>query len=318
MVNAFRTGFVAVAVSLMLALPVLAAARQGSAQVIAADARVFLSADTSSAVVSPVPVGAVLEVVSRSGNWLQVRLPRDASGFDRLGYIEASKVKTAAATAGGSATAAAPAPAAASRSARPTAAVLDFEFGAVERWWGGNWNIGKGVADLLVEELLQIGDLRMLERKVIESVLAEQNLANSNRADVSAREAASIGKVLGAKILLTGSITKFGSEERNVGGAAGSVAGRFLGGAGAKNTTATVAITVRAVDATTSEILASVKSEAKSNRRGLLLGGAVGGNFGGINMNSRDFKETILGEATEKAVKDAAALLTTRVQNALR
>ena len=320
MLRTVQTSLLVLVACVVLALSVPAHAQQNSAQVIAADARVFLSADATSPVVSPVPVGAVLEVVSRRGNWIQVRLPKDASGFDRVGYIEASKVKTMAASAAPAraAGAAAPAPAAAPRAARPTAAVLDFEFGSIQPWWGGEWNIGKGVADLLVEELLQVGELRLLERKQIETVLSEQNLANSNRADVSAREAATIGKVLGAKILLTGSITKFGSEERNVGGTAGSIAGRFVGGAGANNTTATVAITVRAVDATTSEILASVKTEGKSNRRGVLLGSAVNGNFGSINMTSSDFRTTILGEATEKAVKDAAAQLSTRVTNALR
>ena len=34
--------------------------------------------------------------------------------------------------------------------------ILDFEFGTVERWWSGNWNIGKGISDMLVDELLQM------------------------------------------------------------------------------------------------------------------------------------------------------------------
>jgi curli biogenesis system outer membrane secretion channel CsgG len=176
----------------------------------------------------------------------------------------------------------------------------------------------QGISDMLVDELLATGQIGLLERKQIDSVLAEQNLANSTRADVSARDAAAIGKVLGANMLVTGSVTKFGSEERNVGGAAGSVAGRFLGGAGARNTTAHVAITVRVIDSSTSEILASVRGEGQSNRRGVLLGAIAGGNLGAINMQSKDFRETILGEATEKAVKDAAAKLVPAMVNAAR
>lgn len=301
--------------------PVGLAAQSGSVQVTSADTKVYLSAATSSAVVMTVPVGAVLEVVASSGNWFQVKLPKDASGFDRLGFIEKAHVKEmagAAAPAGGSAARPAAATASTARSARPTAAVLDFEFGTIEHWWSGNWNIGKGISDMLVDELLQTGEIRLLERKRIESVLGEQNLANSSRADVSAKEAAQLGKVLGAKVLITGSVTKFGSEERNVGGAAGSVAGRFLGGVGAKNTTATVAITVRAIDSSTSEILVSAKGEAKSSRKGILLGGAFRGNFAEIDMNSRDFRETILGEATEKAVKQVAARLGVSLPNAMQ
>jgi curli biogenesis system outer membrane secretion channel CsgG len=297
------------------AAAVTARAQTQTVQVTAAQARVHLSADAGSPVVTPVPVGAVLEVVSRTGNWIQVRLPRDSSGFDRVGFIQASQVRDMAAPAGPGA----PAPAAeAAPRARTAAAVLDFEFGAVERWWSGNWNVGRGVADLMVEKLLQTGQLRLLERSRIQSVLAEQNLSNSDRADVTAREAATLGKVLGANVLITGSVTKFGSEERQVGGAAGSVAGRFFGGAGARNTTAEVAITVRAIDSTTSEILASVTTEGSSNRRGVLLGTAIGGNVGAINMTSSDFRETILGEATEKAVNDAATKLTAALANVLR
>ncbi|MCC7009877.1 MAG: hypothetical protein IT184_13805 [Acidobacteria bacterium] len=296
--------------------PTTLAAQAGSVQVTSADTKVYLSAAADSAVVMTVPVGAVLDVVASSGNWYQVRLPKDNSGFDRLGFIEKSRVKEMARAAAPSAAPAADT--AAARGSRPTAAVLDFEFGAIEHWWSGTWNIGKGVSDMLVDELLQTGEVRLLERKRIESVLSEQNLANSTRADASAREVAQLGKVLGAKVLITGSITKFGSEERNVGGAAGSVAGRFLGGAGAKNTTATVALTVRAIDSSTSEILASAKAEAKSSRKGILLGGAFKGNFGAIDMNSRDFRETILGEATEKAVKEVATRLSVSLPNALR
>lgn len=319
MVRSVRLLMLALGVYALFVGPVPTAAQAGSVQVTTANTHVYLAANASSGDITAVPVGAVLEVVSESGDWYQVRLPKDGSGFDRVGYVQKSKVKEMAG--GGSArpaTSASTAPAPAARSARPTAAVLDFEFGAIENWWGGNWNIGKGIADMLVDELLQTGQIRMLERKQVQNVLGEQDLANSGRADVSAKDAARLGKVLGAKVLLTGSVVKFGSEEKNVGGAAGSMAGRFIGGAGAKNTTAIVAITVRAIDSSTSEILASVKSEGKSSRKGILLGGALGGNFGAIDFNSKDFRETILGEATEKAVHDAAAKLAVTIPNALQ
>jgi len=33
---------------------------------------------------------------------------------------------------------------------RKRVSVMDFEFGTVQRWWDGNWDIGKGISDLLV------------------------------------------------------------------------------------------------------------------------------------------------------------------------
>jgi curli biogenesis system outer membrane secretion channel CsgG len=311
---------VAVAACVVLAPGISTRAQSAAVQVTASDARVFLSADASSAVVTAVPVGAMLEVVNKTDAWYEVRLPKDSSGFDRVGYIPASKVKTMSMPGTGSAARAATgaAASAAPRRTRPTAAVLDFDFGTIENWWGGNWDIGKGIADMLVEELLQTGDVRLLERKQIQSVLGEQDLANSNRADVTAGQAAALGKVLGAKLLITGTITKFGSEEHNLGGSAGVMAGRFFGGAGAKKTTANVALTARVIDASTSEILASAKGEGKSNRKGLLLNGVVGGTSGGVDMSSSDFRETILGEATEKAVSELATRLTTALDRATR
>jgi len=314
-----RITFSIAVLTLAVAVPVAAHAQTpASVQIVAADARVHLSADASSPVVTPVPVGAVLEVLRASGNWYEVRLPKDASGFDRVGFVQKSKVKEMAATGGAGAARPAGGAATTAPSTRPTAAIMDFEFGTVQKWWDGNWDIGKGIADMLVDELLASGQLRLLERKKIEAVLAEQNLSNSNRADPSAAEQATLRKILGARVLITGTVTKFGGEESNVGGAAGVAAGRFLGGAGAKNTTANVAITVRAIDSSTGEVLASVRGEGKSNRRGILLGGRVSGTGGAFNMGSSDFRETILGEATDKAVKDAAAKLSASIANAIR
>ena len=42
------------------------------------------------------------------------------------------------------------------------------------------------------------------------------------------------------------------------------------------------------------------------------------GLIAGIDMGSREFRETILGEATEKAVKSLAAQLATKIMNSVR
>ena len=76
---------------------------------------------------------------------------------------------------------------------------------------------------------------------------------------------------------------------------------------------ANVAITARMVDVTSAEIMASAKGEGVSSRSGLLLGGGGGGGggggFGGVEMTSSDYQDTILGEATETAVKQVAEKL---------
>ena len=103
------------------------------------------------------------------------------------------------------------------QSKRPTVALLDFDYGTVQQWWSGNWDIGKGISDMLVDELVNDGTYRIIERKRLDAILAEQNFSNSERADPSAATIAKVGKVLGVKYLIVGSITKFGTEQKKQG-----------------------------------------------------------------------------------------------------
>ena len=68
---------------------------------------------------------------------------------------------------------------------RTTVAVMDFDYGTVNHWWG-QYDIGKGMADQVVDALLEDGSFRVIERKKLDTVLAEQDFAQSDRADPSA------------------------------------------------------------------------------------------------------------------------------------
>ena len=123
----------------------------------------------------------------------------------------------------------APGVAAQAKSSRPTIALLDFDFGTVQQWWSGNWDIGKGISDLIVDELVNDGSFRVIERKRLDAILAEQNFSNSERADPSAATVAKLGKVLGVKYLIVGSITKFGMEQKKQGIGGGGFGGGGFG-----------------------------------------------------------------------------------------
>jgi curli biogenesis system outer membrane secretion channel CsgG len=202
----------------------------------------------------------------------------------------------------------------AAQTQRPTIAVLSFEYGTIQKWWSGTQDIGEGISDLIVDELVNDGSFRVIERKRLDAILAEQNFSNSERADPSAKTVAQLGKALGVKYLVVGSITKFGTEQSNKsfgGGGYGSAFG--LGQVGTAKGKANVAITARIIDTSTGEIMASAKGDGTSKRSGLLLAGAGGGGGGGglgrIEFGASDFKDTILGEATEMAVKATSAKL---------
>ncbi len=203
---------------------------------------------------------------------------------------------------------------AAAQSSRPAVAILNFDYGTIDHWWSGNQDIGEGISDLLVDELVTDGTFRVIERKRLAAVLAEQNFSQSDRADPSAKTLAQVGKVLGVKYLIVGSITKFGTEKSNKSFGGGGFGSKFgLGEVGTAKGKANVAISARMIDTSTGEVLAVAKGDGTSKRSGLLLGGGAGGHGGAgvgkIEFGASDFRDTILGEATEMAVKATAAKL---------
>ncbi len=192
-------------------------------------------------------------------------------------------------------------------------AVLDFDFASVQKWWEQNWDIGKGVSDLVVKNLVRDGRYSVIERRALDTVLAEQNFSNSDRANAST--AAQIGQVLGVDAIIVGSITQFGTEKKKtgVGGMLGRVGGFGAGGVGTSSGKAKVAVDARVINVNTGEIVAVADGTGESKRSGLMLGGIGGGGGtiagGGIDMSSSDFRETILGEAVHLAVEDLSAEL---------
>src|SRR5438270_11972456 len=195
-------------------------------------------------------------------------------------------------------------------------AVMNFDYATVQSGvaalFGSNQDVGKGIADLLVDKLVQDGTLSVIERKQLDKILAEQNFSNSDRADP--KSAAKIGKVLGVNAIIVGSITQFGRDDKKTdigGGALGGVTGRFgLGGVRKSKSTAVVQITARMIDTSTAEILASVTAKNEASREGTGIigsGGSYAGMAGGaLDMKASNFADTILGEATTKTVADLA------------
>ena len=202
---------------------------------------------------------------------------------------------------------------------KPRVAVLDFDYATVQStsaaMFGNDVDVGKGISNLLVTDLVRSGFYSVIERSALDKVLAEQNFSNSNRADPTT--AARIGKILGVDYIIVGSITEFGNEtnKQNVGGSGGNFHGFGIGGIGHSNSKANVVIDARVINIDTAEILAVAEGKGESSRSGLsLLGG--GGNWNGfgdgiVDFGSSNFQNTIIGEATKKAVDQLTAELTT-------
>src|SRR6266403_1747163 len=181
--------------------------------------------------------------------------------------------------------AAAPAAAPQPQGPKRRVAVMSFEYGtvmsSVQAIFGTNQDVGRGISDLLVMKLVNDGKYSVIERAALEKVLGEQNFSNSNRADSST--AAKIGKVLGVDMIIIGSITQFGRDDKKttVGGG-GFGLGKFgLGGVQSRNAKAVVAVTARMIDTSTAEILAVAEGNGESARGGTRLVGAGGGGGSG-------------------------------------
>src|SRR5579863_2443201 len=198
---------------------------------------------------------------------------------------------------------------------RPRLAILDFDYATVQSWssalFGTNVDIGKGITQMLVTDLVKDGTYSIIERAAMDKIMTEQNFSNSNRADPTS--AAKIGKLLGVDAIIVGSITEFGNEtkKQNIGGAGGNWGGFGIGGIGHSKSNANVAINARIVNIDTGEIMGVAEGKGTSSRSSTsMLGG--GGNwhgFGGGNVDfgSSDFQNTIIGEATKAAVDQMTA-----------
>jgi curli biogenesis system outer membrane secretion channel CsgG len=195
-------------------------------------------------------------------------------------------------------------------------AVMSFDYGTVQSSvssiFGSDQDIGKGISSMLIEKLVKDGQFSVIERAALDKLLAEQNFSNSDRANPTS--AAKIGQLLGVDTIIIGTITQFGRDDKHTnigGGGFGSKYG--LGGIGTKNSKAVVAVSARMVNVNTGEIISAVTGNGESSRGGTSLigagGGYGGGGAGALDMGSSNFGNTILGEATHKAVDDMGAQL---------
>jgi curli biogenesis system outer membrane secretion channel CsgG len=197
-------------------------------------------------------------------------------------------------------------------SAKRRVAILPFEYGAVSSEVG-TVDVGKGITSLLITKLVEDGTYSVVERQVLDSMLKEQNLSVSDRADPST--ACKIGKLLSVDAIIVGTVTQFGFETKNmnIGGAA-SVATGFipygggfgLGSLGSHKSKVRVAVDARLCDINTSEILGVAHGIGESKRSGMSLWGGGGGGWsgggGGFDFGSSGFASSIAGEATMQAV----------------
>ncbi len=155
-----------------------------------------------------------------------------------------------------------------------------------------------GIEAIVTDVMNQTGRFRLVERQVLNQVLAEQDLAASGR--VAKPSGARTGNVLGAQFLVQLVVTDYEAKTSGTNsGVGGLVTSRMpvLGGLGLKNSKGRVGMNFRLIDAETSEVIYTKQIESIIKESGLTVGGAAftgGGAMGGFFSN---YAKTPIGQA---------------------
>jgi curli biogenesis system outer membrane secretion channel CsgG len=158
-------------------------------------------------------------------------------------------------------------------------AVMMFVNNSTWTYWGDN--LGAAAQDEFTTQLQQSGKFTVIERAMLQSILAEQGLGASGA--VAASTAPKIGKLLGVQLIFTGSITDF-----SIKGGSGGAFGVSISATKAKST-----LDVRLIDTTTGEVVLTAAGSGDKK-----VGGA---GFKGVNFENH-YDEGIAHDALRPAV----------------
>ncbi|MBN1269671.1 MAG: hypothetical protein JXB04_08795, partial [Kiritimatiellae bacterium] len=174
---------------------------------------------------------------------------------------------------------------------KPVVAVTDFENLA---GFSGKWELGEGMADLLVADLLAGKRVTVLERRNLDDVLGE--IVRQGKGLFRKEGRVETGRLMNARYIITGSITDF-TVTGDASGWFGTkeAAGRIRG------SRSRVALSLRVTDVETGEIISSVKADASSSAG--WFGAKV--SYLGVAFGGDAFFRTPLGKATELAIRKA-------------
>ncbi|MFA5795435.1 MAG: CsgG/HfaB family protein [Candidatus Brocadiia bacterium] len=120
-------------------------------------------------------------------------------------------------------------------------------------------DVGSMAVDQLTTLLVNTGRFSVIERERLDAVLQEQGLAGKGMLDPAT--AAQVGKILGAELVFTGSITNWEVREAKEGTFV------LLGGSSARTIDIDLALDGRIINTTTSEIMFADSGEIKRQEK---------------------------------------------------
>jgi len=159
---------------------------------------------------------------------------------------------------------------------RARIAVADFDVKAAKA--GGE--IGSGLREMLVTTLINSNRFSVVERQVLSAVMQEQELSASGAAQTGAG-GPQRGKIKTADLIITAAVTEFEPQasggRAGIGGGGGVGSGILGGLLGAALNKAHMALDIRIVDTSTSEVLAATRVQGQATD---VAGGFMAGFMG--------------------------------------
>ncbi|MFA6216733.1 MAG: CsgG/HfaB family protein [Candidatus Omnitrophota bacterium] len=163
---------------------------------------------------------------------------------------------------------------------RARIAIADFDVKAAKAYG----EIGSGLREMLVTALINSSRFSVVERQALSAVMQEQELSASGAAQQGSG-GPQRGKIKTADLVVTAAVTEF--EPQASGGSAGiggggGVGSGILGGLlGAALNKAHMALDIRIIDTSTSEVLAATRVQGQASD---ISGGFMAGFFGGWGL----------------------------------
>jgi curli biogenesis system outer membrane secretion channel CsgG len=180
----------------------------------------------------------------------------------------------------------------------PTISVAKTESSSVAGWQPA---MGEGLAQMIITEMANLPNFKVLESVALDDLRAERALGESG--EVSQSESVKKGQWKGADYTFKSTVTRFGSKANNYGGRGIPVPTPFgIGGAhfGVGKSENEVQIDWRIIDNASREIVPGATGRAVGVEKGTSFNfGSWGG--GGFS-NNREFMDSALGKATMKAL----------------
>src|SRR6266403_1404768 len=176
----------------------------------------------------------------------------------------------------------------------PTISVAKTEATGVAYWQPA---MGEGLAQMMITELGNLPNFKVLESVALDDLRAERALGDSG--EVSQAESVKKGQWKGADYTFKTVVTRFGAKENSFGG------GSWVPGVprfAVKTSENEVQIDWRIIDNATREVVPGASGRASGKEKGTSF------NFsswtgGGFN-NNREFRDSALGKATMKAIAE--------------